>query len=265
MRENNFTNIYLQLLTNLVEKRDECFISAPRGFPVREHLNVSFTLTDPKNFVIDFSRTSLPERQEVYDKYRKAELEWYLSGNLRADSAPSKFWSRLQNEDGTITSNYDHMMLFDRVYPSERFVIETGPYSGVLKVVIDTEKMQTPFERVVQTLLKDPDSRQAIVHYNQPKHCYLTNKDFPCTMYSQFFIREGKLHMTTYQRSCDIIKGLSYDAIWSCEFMEIVLKKLQENGMKITLGSFTHIIGSLHLYEKDLKMAQKIIENKAVQ
>jgi thymidylate synthase len=259
VKDNNFTNIYLQLLSNLLNKVGECFESSPRGLPIREYLNVTFTLTDPDNHIIDFKSTGMPERQEVYDKYRQAELEWYLSGNLQASSAPSKFWSRLQNEDGTITSNYGHMMFYDGVYPSMRPSVDCTAHFGETETVISMKNAETPFARVIQTLMKDPDSRQAIVHYNQPRHCWTENKDFPCTMYSQCFIREGTLRMTTYQRSCDVIKGLSYDVIWSCHFMKMILKELQLRGLDVKLGTFTHVIGSLHLYEKDQKMAQKIV------
>lgn len=237
----SFTTMYQRILGDLINSPD--YKIAPRGIPIREMINVAIT-TDPNDVNINFLETGAPERQEVYDRYKKAELEWYLSGNTLASSAPSKFWNQLAGPDGHITSNYGHMMLFDPIYPTEEDNTSCSH--------------DTAIDRLVNTLSKDPDSRQAIVHYNQPRHCYPQNKDFPCTMYSQFFIRDGKLYMTTMQRSCDIIKGFSYDLPWSCHFMKMVLERLNANGQNLELGEFTIVFGSLHLYERDLELAARI-------
>lgn len=241
----NFTDTYQKILQALIH--DYQYKIAPRGLPIREIVNVT-VVTDPRDCTIDFTKTQAPERQEAYDRYKKAELEWYLSGNTLASSAPSKFWNQLADKDGHITSNYGHMMLFDPIYPENQ---DTS-----------TCNHETAIDRLVKTLTKDPDSRQAIVHYNQPRHCFPQNKDFPCTVYSQVFIRDGQLNMSTYQRSCDVVKGFSYDTPWSCHFMEIVLERLKAEGLNIELGEFTHVFGSLHLYEKDLDLANRISMDK---
>lgn len=256
-----FTQLYQQILKELIENPQ--YIIKPRGMPVRELMNAT-VLVMPKECTIDFSKTKAPERQEAYDRYRKAELEWYLSGNTLASSAPSKFWNQLADGDGHITSNYGHMMLFDKVYPQTKPAIrEVSTTEGNvvgLQEFFRPDNYQTAIDRVVDTLTKDPDSRQAITHYSQPRHCFPQNKDFPCTVYSQFFLRNGELNMTTYQRSCDIIKGFSYDVPWSCHFMEMVLERLKSAGSEVHLGEFTHVFGSLHLYEKDLELAKRIVE-----
>jgi thymidylate synthase len=246
----DFTELYQDILHSLFDPSEEIptYQIAPRGLPITEIVNAT-VIVDPKACTIDFTRTEAPERQEAYDRYRKAELEWYLSGNTLASSAPSKFWNQLAGLDGHITSNYGHMMLFDKIYPPYPLMDDAPP---------SDPHWQTAFERVIETLFKDPDSRQAIAHYNQPRHCYPQNKDFPCTVYSQFFLRNGKLNMTTYQRSCDVIKGFSYDVPWSCHFMEMVCEELKKKGAQVELGEFTHVFGSLHLYKKDEELAVKI-------
>lgn len=256
----DFTDMYVDLVYCLMEEYDHEI--SPRGLKIKEILNATIVV-NPEDCKINFKKTSALERQEVYDKYCKQEHEWYLSGNTLASSAPSKFWNQLAGEDGHITSNYGHMMLFDPVYPTAKPVeaygvsINDGTFAS--SATLYTEEGQTAIDRVVATLTKDPDSRQAVVHYNQPRHCYPENKDFPCTMYSQFFIRNNTLSMTTYQRSCDIIKGFSYDVPWNCSFMKMVHEKLSQSMLELKLGAFTHSIGSLHLYEKDAELASKII------
>ena len=241
----DFTELYQDILLDLLY--DPEYKIAPRGLPVREMVNVA-VIMDPSNVDIDFTKTKAPERQPVYDKYRKEELAWYLSGNTLASTAPSKFWERLADEEGHITSNYGHMMLFDPIYPEDK---DTSCCSH-----------ETAFDRVVKTLIKDPDSRQAIMHYNQPRHCYPQNKDFPCTVFSQVFIRDGKLHMTTHMRSCDIFLGFTYDSCWSAHLMGMILDELHKRGISLDLGDLTMTFGSLHMYEKNADIIGKIALNQ---
>jgi thymidylate synthase len=148
------------------------------------------------------------------------------------------------------------MILVDKKYPNENKeeVVENG-------IVTMVEEYLTAFEKVVATLAKDLDSRQAIMHYSEPRYCRPSNKDIPCTMYSQFFVRNGVLNMTTYQRSCDVIKGLSYDIPWSSYLLLTVAQTLQDKGLNVKPGSLSMVFGSLHLYEKDLELANRIIQN----
>jgi thymidylate synthase len=247
----NFTELYQEILYNLINNCE--YQTAPRGLPIREFVNATVSC-NPSDVTIDFTKTGVPERQEVYDRYKKAEHEWYLSGNTLASSAPSKFWNQLAGQDGHITSNYGHMILVDKKYPNENReeVVENG-------IVTVVEEYLTAFEKVVATLAKDLDSRQAIIHYNEPRHCRPSNKDFPCTMYSQFFVRDGVLNMTTYQRSCDAMLGFSYDVPWSSYVMKMVCEALNKQGLNIKIGNLTMVFGSLHLYEKNLELAEKII------
>lgn len=224
----NFDKIYKDMMFDLLYFYQ--FQSAPRAMKINERLNVSYELFNPKECTINFLNTKIPDRQATYDKYAEAEHEWYLSGNLKAESAPSKFWMKLADPDGNIVSNYGYMMLHQKLYGD-----------------------MTPVEKVIDTLTKDKDSRQAIMHYNLPKHFFEGNKDVVCTLSTQLFIRDNRLFMTVTQRSCDIIKGLSYDVRWHCWLMQHIAEKLN-----VGLGIFTHNIGSLHLYENDTELAKRI-------
>lgn len=198
----------------------------------REVLIANWTLTDVNNDRLDFSKTGLPERQPVYDRYADAELEWYRSGNLEAKSAPSKFWLKIADSDGNIVSNYGHMILCDRQYPGR----------------------QTAADHVVRLLREDPDSRQAILHYNLPRHYQPGSKDIPCTLTAQLLCRSNRLSMWVTQRSCDAIKGLSFDVPWHCYLLRELAAELG-----VVADKLHHTIGSLHLYETDIEMARKII------
>ena len=91
---------------------------SPRGLLTKEMVNVVYSVLNVGDGNhIDFTTTKAHERQETYESYRDAELEWYNTGNLKAASAPSKFWSKLQDERGEIVSNYGHIVFHNHVYP----------------------------------------------------------------------------------------------------------------------------------------------------
>jgi len=105
-------------------------------------------------------------------------------------------------------------------------------------------------------LMEDPDTRRAVCVINNPIYDWNPeSKDIPCTMTFQFLIRNNKLNMITYMRSQDAWLGLIYDTGEFQWFQEIMAGWLE-----IDVGTYTHIDGSLHLYEKHWEKARKVIE-----
>ena len=99
------------------------------------------------------------------------------------------------------------------------------------------------WEFVRDMLQKDPNSRQAIIHIKDPG---VHEKDTPCTICLQFIIRDEKLHLTVYMRSNDIWMGFPYDVFnFTCYQIRMAME------LDVGIGSYTHIAGSLHLYERN--------------
>lgn len=235
---NDLTSAYAAHALNVLHARG----SSPRGQRTREVLFQNYTISDAlKGQTIDWSALGMPERQRTYDDYRDRELKWYRSGDLRASSAPSKFWLKLADTEGNIVSNYGHMVLHDKKYL--RFGRASIWYT-------------TALDRVIEVLSEDPESRQAIIHYNLPMHCYSAAKDVPCTLTAQVWIRNGMLSMWVTQRSCDIWYGLPYDVPWHCW----LICELAEH-MAYTPGMLHHSIGSLHVYEKDVPKFEGLMKH----
>lgn len=228
----NFDTAYKALLSKVV---NEGVRLSPRGLPILELNHITWTLLDTSKDTIDFTTTGFPERQDVVDRYRIQELLWYLDGDTRAKSAPSKFWLKIANEEGLINSNYGHMVLREKKY---------GPFARL-----------SAFDHVLEILRKDPDSRQAVLHYSEPRHYHIAPKDIPCTVASQVLIRQGHVNMHTFQRSSDSYMGLCYDVSWACWLIQELAIRL---GVKA--GHFVHTIGSLHIYEKDLPNVKRILQ-----
>lgn len=109
------------------------------------------------------------------------------------------------------------------------------------------------FTNVVRVLRDDPDSRQAGVTIWHGRETDFPSKDVPCTLNLFFSIRNGKLEMSTYMRSNDVWLGAAIDFPVFCQIQSSMAWALG-----IDIGSYTHTVISLHIYEQDLDAAQKL-------
>lgn len=235
----NFDLVYHKTLETLLCHGETSY---PRGQKCTELLNYRISIED----LSDDARITwrkLTDRQAIYNKYLEEEHKWYLSGNLKASSAPSKFWLKLADKDGNITSNYGHMVFFDKKIPT----------SGRGNI--------TSFDYVTQLLSVDPDSRQAIIHYGHPALFWEGQKDVPCACHQQFFIRHNQLHCITTMRSQDVWRGMVYDVPWFVYVQKMVCKEVSRLlGREIGMGDYLHNVGSLHIYEANVQDAMTEID-----
>lgn len=110
---------------------------------------------------------------------------------------------------------------------------------------------QLPY--VLDTLRKDPDSRQALltIWRERPR----ASADIPCTVVMQFFVRGGLVDMVVYMRSNDAWLGLPYDVY---NFTQ--LQRAVAGSLGLGQGEYHHIVGSLHLYEQHYDAAAACAE-----
>ena len=219
--------------------------ATPRGFGTLERLGVKFVLTDPSRAVV-----TCPARK-LNHAFGAAEFLWVVSGqdevetlafynsNIRQFADQPKFVDvpidkYAENPDG------------DRTYltgagkaeiPNARFFGAYGP-----PIVA-----QLPS---VMRALDETDSRQAVLtiwRQNPPK-----TKDVPCTVALQFLLRDGRLNMMAVMRSSDLWLGIPYDVPLFCRLQSLVASRLG-----VPMGTYTHVAGSLHLYDRDREAALK--------
>lgn len=235
----DFHSAYMSTLCELLHKPE--FETSPRGIRTKEILNYSFSVKDPETDV-EWAKTGMPERQAAVDRYWGKELEWYLSASLNVEDTPAKFWHSLADENGKVTSNYGYFTLYDDKYKDK------------------TGRGSTAVQRVVRLLSSDPDSRQAVIHYGESRHFWEGNKDTPCCITNQLFIREGKLHMIVNMRSNDVWRGLTYDWKWFVYMMkEIQTEYISNTNKKLELGTMFYNAGSMHLYESEFETAKRVL------
>lgn len=102
--------------------------------------------------------------------------------------------------------------------------------------------------KVVEKLLVDLDSRQAVASIWSPQYP-AASKDVPCTLSLHFYLnRTGavseSLGMTATMRSNDINWGTPYDVAAFCAIQQVIAACID-----IPVGKYTHMAGSLHMYE----------------
>ena len=185
------------------------------GIVVGEVINASTTILNPRWGLVQ------SDKRKLSVNYAVGELLWYLSGsNSLSDIQPySSVWEKLSDDGMTINSAYGH-----RIHHKFGF---------------------DQWLHVKNLLTKDPYTRQAVIHIKEPSN--VPTKDLPCTISLQYLIREGALHCIVYMRSNDLWLGFPYDVFCFTAFQT---KLAMELGVK--LGNYTHIAGSLHLYERNL-------------
>lgn len=223
------TDVWSTTFDRLMELSDGIIAENSRdGAVSAEVLNAVLVVEDPTRNILD------TQVRKLNTRYAVGELLWYLSGNpaLRAIQFFTHAWDRMSDDGYSVNSNYGQCI-------KSKFGFDQWKY-------------------VKELLSKDPNTRQAVIHIKEPRDT-LENptKDLNCTCTLQFFIRKGKLYLTTYMRSNDIWLGTPNDMF---AFTCLQMKMAMEIGVE--LGTYTHVAGSLHLYERDYEKAHEILQQK---
>ena len=199
---------------------------APRGLGTRELSPVSITINDPRRNVISDAC-----RRLNYG-FMNAEFAWIMSQSNEAWIAHyNKNWLSFSDDGETLNGAYG-----DRVFR----------YRGPSKII-------DQFEAAYEQLKADPLSRQATIVLFNPELDYRETKDKPCTNLMRFKIRNGKLQMIVFMRSNDVILGYPYDVFNFTSLQAVMASKLG-----VELGSYTHIVDSMHIYEDSVAWGQAI-------
>lgn len=211
--------IYKKACTDLIFRPDG--LLAPRGQPIREITNVALVLTDPYRRIVASNERALSMR------YLAGELAFYLaaSDDVEFIAHYSAFWRKISDDGETVNSAYGKRLF--------------GP-----------ELPKSQFRYAIEQLIADKDTRKAVMtiyHSGDSR----PSADNPCTMALQFFIRGDALDLTVYMRSNDIWLGTPYDVAFFTLVQERALSILRWTYPGLGMGTYTHIAGSFHVYEKN--------------
>ena len=188
-----------------------------------EIVNASFIANEPSIF------------GEINSEWNSRELDWYMSQSLEVnDIAPPvpAIWKQVSNSRGMINSNYGWCIF--------------------------SSKNGYQFHKAIDSLIKNKNSRQAVMIYIRPSmhedSVVDGMHDFMCTYSTQLLIRNGKLHHIVNMRSNDAIYGFKGDRFWQNTVHDLALSRLNNTYPDITKGNLYWNVGSLHIYPKHLHL-----------
>jgi thymidylate synthase len=230
-----FADVYEHILWQTVH--DPEYQCSPRGSTIKENLNVALVVEDVTSNLYKNKYRSSPT------SYIAKELIWYLSGDTTPNyiGKHASLWNRIINpKTNTVNSNYGYLAFYKTLPGCDN-------------------RPNSQFDWALRCLISDKDSRQAIMHFNDSSHQFNEVKDFVCTLSCAFHIRNDKLFMTTIMRSQDLILGLPADFAWFSFLYQQMFSYLKVNYTDLEYGSYTHLVHSLHLYENNFDLSEKML------
>lgn len=163
---------------------------------------------------------------EVNHDWNQRELAWYKSMSLNVNDIPEPIpavWKSVADTNGYINSNYGWCI----------WSWQNG----------------SQYDEVLKKLQSDRNSRQGQMIYTRPSMHTEWNfqgmKDFMCTAYNQFYIRDDKLVSHYVMRSNDAVFGYKGDRHWAKYVQESLAKDLD-----VEVGDLIWTASSLHVYDR---------------
>ena len=225
----NFHHAYIDQLRLVFEK--PTYFNAPRGQHSRERLAAQFQLRDPSQ------RMAFIPRRRTNIVFNFAEALWYLAGRDDLD-----FIGYYAPNMSCYSMDGHHL---------------TGTAYG--PKIFSRAHRNCQYSTVIDLLVNDPDSKRAVVQiFDAGELLVQGNIDVSCTLGLQFFLREGALHAQAYMRANDAYRGMVSDV-----FSFTLLQEFLASELGAELGTYTHVAGSLHIYQNDDVRVEAVLSDPA--
>lgn len=224
--EKTLDDILNKVLSHLTSK--DVFYEATRG-RFTEEVGVMIELSNPR---ARLSRSD--SRGKAFSAL--GELMWYLAGsdNLDFISNYVEQYKKEQIEEGAVYGAY-------------------GPRLFHLNGIINQ------VDNVLSLLKSNSGTRKAVIQLFEAKDIQDIEPDVvrsaPCTCLIHLLLRDKKLNMIVYMRSNDAFIGLPHDI-----FAFTMLQEIFASELMVELGRYTHFVGSLHLYERNIPQAKEYLQ-----
>lgn len=179
------------------------------------------------------------------EDYIRREIDWYesISRNVNdIEGETPKIWTQIADPGGYVNSNYGYLIY--------------SAHNG------------SQYNRALMALVKDPQTRQAVMIYTNPgMHTQAVENgrhDFVCTNTVQYVIRHNKLHAIVQMRSNDAIFGFRNDYAWQKYILEALVSDFEAMApgllaRPLEAGSIIWQVGSLHIYPRHARLVDKFI------
>lgn len=169
------------------------------------------------------------------------EMEWFLSDNDKCPEELLDWWEGQLNPEGRLVDGYTTQ------FRSFSSWLEGCTVQGFDQIgfAINALKSNPNSRRLVMTVW-NPGEMAEITETNE-------NPNTPTCCHSimiQLFVRSGKLHMKTYQRSADMLLGVPHNWVQS---WAMLMYFAHHAGLKV--GSMTWMWGDAHIYKEESHLA----------
>lgn len=191
-----------------------------------ELIGQSFRVDPNRNFLCNSRRALSP-------RYASGELMWYLS---RSDSI-------------------EHIAHYAPQYVnfSDDGLRAYGAYGARLAA-----GGRDSLDVAIEMLRDHANSRQVVIPIFEKRDLLAASskrtRDAPCTLTWQFLLRDDELHMIVNMRSNDLWLGTPYDV-----YCFTTIQRLVADALGASVGTYTHSVGSLHLYRKNWPAAEEAL------
>jgi len=189
-----------------------------------------FETTELSNYIYTVTRPDYTEIEGLHEDWVAQEWEDRLVGGLN----PGRAWK-------TRKEVWEQFLERDKGQPMKgpsKFSYSYSERMGGnhLQTIIDELKIHPTSRQLYLPVWKaDPDERRR------------GERRVPCSLGYWFVQREGKIHITYMMRSCDFFTHYPNDVALANIMQHYVARKTN-----FEVGTFTHFIGSFHVYAKDV-------------
>jgi len=192
----------------------------------RNHLTKSCFDLDP----LTFTKTPLVTLRKTAWKLALREMEWFMSGDMKCPDELLPWWQD-QLTNGMYRGGYSHQY-------------RRSGYTGTFDQI----------QYLLKGLRNNPNSRRLVMTtWNPSDMAHITelnhNKATPACCHGSMihlFVREGRVYMTHYQRSADLLLGIIHN--W-CQYWALLMYFARHSELQV--GSLRVLLGDAHIYQED--------------
>jgi len=216
---------YVCILKEIINAGD---VVTTRNHEVYSHVNL------PN---VTFTTTPLVTLRKTAWKKALREMEWFLSGKATCPDELLDWWDGQLDVENLLLNGYGQQLRHSIFFNSEYY--EHDNFDQV-KFIQDALKNNPNSRRLLMTTW-NPGEMANITKANN-------NPNTPTCCHSiivQFFVRNGRLSMKSYQRSADMLLGVPHNWIQS---WAMLLWFAHHAGLKV--GSMTWMWGDAHIYNE---------------
>lgn len=221
--QNEITRDLAELGVNVQpETMQDRYVANNPQFLTKELMNYSYSVLNPQ----------YDEIEGVHAEWVQQEWEDRLIGELnpgRAWKLRPDVWEQFLEKDFGEADHGSRLVQFSYTY-SRRM---GGKH----------------IKKIIEELQTHPHSRQLWLPVWWPIDADRRGeRRVPCSLGYWLVQRSGALHMTYVMRSCDFYTHYANDVALATMLLHFISKNTD-----LDLGTFTHFVGSLHVYAKDVE------------